>query len=339
MIAARLGVVIVSYNSSDVILDCLETLLSAACEDGTALRVVVVDNASTDGTPKAVADWAAGTDSYELPGDLPFSSAGIRKPLQEDSIRLIESGLNFGFAAGVNIGLAYLAEDPSITRFWVLNPDSVVPKGTPAAFSRHNSEEFSMMSGRVTYYDQPDMIQIDGGKLNRWTGVTGNINLYKSIQECPAPPPEALAFVTGACMVISREHYSLAGAMPEDYFLYYEEVEWALRRGSLPFAVCPEARIYHRGGSAIGSPVPGRPASTFSLYFKHRARMRFVRRNLPLSLPFAWAYTLAKAGQYFFKGWHAEARSVLAGACGTEPPSGVREKLGPEAARLAFARS
>ncbi|MFN6980148.1 MAG: glycosyltransferase family 2 protein, partial [Gemmobacter sp.] len=116
------------------------------------------------------------------------------------------------------------------------------------------------------------------------------------------------------------------------------EGDWAMRRGRLPLAVCPGARVYHRGGSAIGSPVPGRPASPFSLYFKHRGRLRFVRRHLPASLPTAWAYTLAKAAQYALRGWRAEAAAVLAGARGGEPPPGTRERLGPEAAALAFGR-
>ena len=335
---SRLGVVLVAYNSADVILDCLETLFAAAAADGTALSVVVVDNASTDGTLTAIAAWAAGTDEYALPADLPFASGTVQKPVPSTSLQVVETGINGGFAAGVNRGLACLAADPNIDRFWVLNPDSVIPAGTPAAFLSHDPGAFALMGGRVTYYERPDMIQIDGGTLNRWTGVTGNINLYSSIREQAAPTADALAFITGASMVVSREHYEAIGPMREDYFLYYEEVDWALRRGSLPLAICPTARIYHRGGSAIGSPVPGRPASPFSLYFKHRARLRFVRRHMPFSLPFAWIYTLAKAGQYTLKGWHAEARAVIAGASSSKPPSGIRERLGREAALLAFAK-
>lgn len=336
MTVSRLGVVLVAYNSADVILDCLETLLSAARADGTALRVVVVDNASTDGSPAAVAAWAAGEDGHALPQDLPFAAVALPKPVAPGLVTVIETGVNGGFAAGVNRGLAHLAADPEVTRFWVLNPDSVVPPGTPAAFLGHDPGPFALMGGRVTYYEQPDMIQIDGGTLNRWTGVTGNINLFNSIHDHAAPTADALDFITGASMVVSRAHYETVGPMREDYFLYYEEVDWALRRGSLPLAICPMARVYHRGGSAIGSPVPGRPASPFSLYFKHRARLRFVRRHMPLSLPSAWVYTLAKASQYALKGWVPEARAVLAGARGGKPPASIRERLGANASKLAF---
>lgn len=335
MTSAPLGVILVAYNSADVILDCLETLFAAA--EGTPLRVVVVDNASTDNSAAAVADWAAGRVAYAPPADLPFPHVPVPKPLPEGAFTLLSAGVNGGFAAGVNLGLAHLAADPAIDRFWILNPDSVVPPGTPTAFATHDPGPFALMGGRVTYYDQPDMIQIDGGTLNRWTGVTGNLNLGRSIREAPSPEAAALDFITGASMVASRAFYEAAGPMPKDYFLYYEEGDWAMRRGGLPLAVCPQARVYHRAGTSIGSVRPNRPASPFSLYFLHRARMRFVSRYLPRSFITAWAYTLAKVTQYLLKGWRAEAHAVLAGARDALPPPAIRDRLAPDAAKLAFA--
>lgn len=330
-----LGVVIVTYNSADVIRDCLETLLASSQD--VALNVVVVDNASPDETVDVIEAWAAGNDDYTLPIDLPFATTPLPKPVPRapaetgiSSLHLIRSYVNGGFAAGVNIGLEYLAKDPAIDRFWVLNPDCVVPPGTPAAFARHDAGQFSLMGGRVTYYDQPDMIQMDGGTLNRWTGVTGNANLYASIYETSPPRPDEISFISGACMIASREFYETAGPMCEDYFLYYEEVDWALQRGDLPLAVCAAARVYHRAGTSIGSPSPGRIASPFSLYFKYRARMRFVREHLPMSVPFALAYILAKATQYRLKGWRVEARAILDGARGRVPSEEIRLQLPTE---------
>ena len=129
--------------------------------------------------------------------------------------------------------------------------------------------------------------------------------------------------------------------MAEDYFLYYEEVDWALRRltlpgGPLPLAYCPGGIVYHRAGTAIGSPTLGRPASPFSLYFKHRARIRFMRRFRPRNLPAALAYSLAKAGQLAWQGYWTEARTILQASLGLPPPQSVRDRLSPEAATRAF---
>ena len=126
--------------------------------------------------------------------------------------------------------------------------------------------------------------------------------------------------------------------MAEDYFLYYEEVDWALRRGELPLAYCPGGIVYHRAGTAIGSAAPGRSASPFSLYFKHRGRLRFMRRHRARNLPFAYAYSFAKAAQLALKGYLTEARTVILASFDRPPPAEVRARLSPAAAALAFAK-
>jgi len=257
------------------------------------------------------------------------------------TITLIETGLNAGFAAGVNCGLAALAAVPGIDRFWVLNPDSAVPPGTARAFATHPAPPggFALMGGRVIYLDGTDRIQIDGGVINRRTGVTGNLNQYALHSTTPPPDPARLDFITGASMVASRAFYEAAGPMAEDYFLYYEEVDWALRRGNLPLLYCPGGIVYHVGGTAIGSPVAGRAASPFSLYFKYRGRMRFLRRHLPHSRFMGQIHSLAKAAQLLLRGYPGHARTLLAGALDAPPPAEVRNRLSPEAARLAFGDS
>lgn len=341
-----LGVVVVTFNSGEVVLDCLESLLA---DTTVPMSVVVVDNASTDGTDELIRNWASGKAGWTCPPDIPFALSAWPKPValsgagdgpvRLPAITLIEAGVNGGFAAGVNIGLEFLARDPAIGRFWVLNPDSLAAPGAARAFAGFDAGAFSLMGGRITYIDPPGRIQIDGGTIDRRTGVTGNLNLGRDIGNAPVPTAGDMSFISGASMVASRAFYDRVGPLREDYFLYYEEVDWALRRGDLPLAFCPEARVYHRAGTSIGSPTLERIASPFSLYFKHRARLRFVRRFMPASIPTALAYTVAKAGQYALKGHRAEAWATIAGTFGLRPPASVRDRLGPAAASRAFARS
>lgn len=339
MSQACLGVVIVTYNSDDVILDCLQSLLLS---QDVRLKIAVVDNASQDGTPGRIRAWAARQEAHVPGEDIPFPLPELPEPIPFDApvpgtpghvLTLIETGVNGGFAAGVNVGLAALAKDPAIDRFWILNPDSVVPPGTAHAFATAPEPEggFSLMGGRVLYCDGTGRIQIDGGTINRRTGVTGNVNLGQPHAQTPAPDPARMDFITGASMVASRRFYEQAGPMPEDYFLYYEEVDWALQRERLPLAYCAEGIVYHRAGSAIGSPTLGRPASPFSLYFKHRARLRFMRRHFPKAVPQALAYSAAKAAQLLSKGYLREAATILSASLGRKPSAEIRKRLSPEA--------
>lgn len=344
-----LGVVVVTFNSADVIEENLESLMAGLGE--VALDVVVVDNGSTDDTPGLIRAWADGSRPFTAPGDMPFDLPACPKPVQvatdgpcpetaaaHPAITLIETGINGGFAAGVNVGLAHLAAHSTADRFWILNPDGAAAPGAALAFASHDPGPFSLMGGRVIYTHDPDTIQIDGGLVNARTGITGNVHLGESHAASPAPDPAAMQFITGASMVASREFYDAVGPMPEDYFLYYEEVDWAYRRPArLPFAYCPGGVVYHRAGTSIGSPTLERVAAPFSQYFKHRGRLRFVRRHLPGAWVTAMAYTAAKAGQYLLKGHRAEAMALLRGSFDMAPPRAVADRLSPEARRLALA--
>jgi GT2 family glycosyltransferase len=337
----RLGVAICTFNSADEILDCLESLLAST---GVSLSITIADNASTDGTVALIRDWAAGRKPYTPPTDAPFDlvPASRQGPLPRDGsaitglahrILLIETGVNGGFAAGVNAALAALSAEPDLDRFWILNPDSVVPAHTAHAFATHRAPQggFSLMGGRLNYYGEPDRIQIDGGTINRWTGVTSNLNLYALHSQTPPPNPARIDFISGASMVASRQFYEAAGPMAEDYFLYYEEVDWALQRKSLPLLYCANALVYHHAGTSIGSPRVGRIASPFSFFFKHRSRMRFMRRYFQAGVPTALLYSIAKAGQLLLKGLLPEAGALVRGSFMLPPSSETREKLSPEA--------
>ncbi|MEM9581756.1 MAG: glycosyltransferase family 2 protein [Pseudomonadota bacterium] len=299
----RLGVVIVTYNASDVICDCLHTLIAAGQTDD----IVLVDNASTDDTLAVVSTWIGEPQSHTLPDRLPFEISPVQHV--ENAISVIANSANDGFAAGVNIGLRYLLDRPHIDRVWILNPDTLIPPGTPQAFATA-PEGFSLMGGRVLYADPPYLVQTDAGTVNRWTGVTSNLNLGAG-PDAPLANGAQADFISGASMVASRAFIEASGPMPEEYFLYYEEVDWAQRRGPLPLVILPGAQVYHRAGTAIGSPTLTQVASEFSTYYKFRARMMYLRQHHPVSLPIGYLYACAKALQFIKNGHRAQAMAVL----------------------------
>lgn len=238
----HLGVIIVSFNSGDVLPSCLESLLAAT---GVALSIVIVDNASSDDTLGRIEAWAAGEDGGVPPSDsvVPFPKAA--RPIALDGsphasghdVRLIRGPRNLGYAGGVNEGLRALLPLDALDRFWILNPDSVIPDGTARAFAMHPGG-FSLLGGRVLYHDNSNAIQIDGGTIRWLTGTTHNVNQFKNAARSPMPTGEDLDFITGASMVASRAFVEQVGMMEESYFLYYEEVDWALRRGAMPACLC-----------------------------------------------------------------------------------------------------
>lgn len=329
-----IGTVIVTFNAADVIGECLDSLVG---QEGAAPWVVVVDNASTDGTVAALRQWATARACTLAEAD---TAEGAAAHAGRAPVVLLHSGVNRGFAGGVNLGLRVLAAVPWIAHFWVLNPDAFADAGAGAAIlaAARATPGYGIIGGRVCYAEPPQRIQIDGGTVNRWTGVTGNINLGAEAAGAALPQATAVDFVTGANLVVSRRFYDSVGPMREDYFLYYEEADWALRRGSLPIVIAPGFTVYHHAGTAIGSPTLERIASPFSFWFKYRSRMLFLRRFNPAALPVAVAYATVKALQLMAKGAFPQALTLLRAVYGLPAPRSVRERLSPEARRIAFGK-
>lgn len=330
-----IGVVIVSYCSGDVIGACLDSLMTSEFPD---LRVVVCDNASLDNSVEVLQDWAAaaGANLLEHPDD------GGDYPLAEkkSDVTLVRSATNLGFAGGVNLGIKTLYSQQDIDLFWVLNPDCVVAPDCASAYAEaaRAAPEFSLMGGRTLYLEAPNHIQSDGGRVSPWTGICHNMNQGLLPGQATPPETDSLDFISGANVVATRTFIERAGLMVEDYFLYYEEVDWAARRGDLPLRFCQNALVYHHGGTSIGSGSVTRRASGFSNYFNYRNRMRFIRRfNWP-ALPVAYVYSLLKTVKLLLTGALDEASGAFRGLHGLSPGSRIREKLSPDARELAFAR-
>ena len=171
-----IGVVVVTYNASDVVIGCLESLLAS---QGVDLRIVVVDNASSDLTIETIHDWASGGGLWSGNNapfkPVPHGPMGLvsgAPQAGERAIGLISSAENRGFAGGVNLGLQALLTLPEIDNFWILNPDCMA--GSKTALQLENcarqAGSFGVIGGRVYYSSPPQMIQSDGGRVNLWTG-------------------------------------------------------------------------------------------------------------------------------------------------------------------------
>lgn len=339
---SALGVVIVGFNSAPVIAECLESLFAS---EGAELAVVVVDNASSDDTIGVVERWASGAAPFAAAPACPVKIAPVAKPVPVSTeptgpLTLIRSSVNTGFAGGVNIGLRALQARADVSAFWVLNPDSVVASDTARRYAEAaRGRDFGLLSCRTLYYERPAIIQSDGGRVFRWNGVCRGVNGGLPAASTPLPDATALDFLSGANIVVSRPFLDQVGLMPDEYFLYYEEVDWAFRRGRFALELVPEARVYHHGGTSIGSGSHFQRPTPFSNYFNHRNRLRFVKRHLPGAQAGALGYSLAKAAQLGLKGAPDEAWALVAGAMDLNPPAAVASRIKDPAARgLAFGR-
>ncbi len=315
-VAPRLGIVLVNWRRAADTIECLESLLRS---DFPA-RIVVVDNASADGSVETIVDWAGGRGLPPQPSPAlaHLSTPPVRKPIvmrrlsaeeaatavpDDAAVTIIDAGANRGFAGGNNIGIAFLLRDAATDYIWLLNNDTVVePEATQALVARMDATFNVGMCGTVVrYYHRPDTIQaLNGHRFNLWSGTSRGINGGSSIRTPfdPARVARETDFVLGASLAVSRRFVTTIGPMTEDYFLYFEEIDWAYRNdGRFPIAFASGAIVYHKEGGSIGSRGSGGKRSDLSEYYLARSRLGFIRRRTPLMLPWHWGLTLAMIGR------------------------------------------
>lgn len=316
------GVVLVAFNSGPLLQDCVQSVLAS---HGADLRILVVDNGSTDDTLERF-----------LASD-PGASAS-RHSRQPDTIApghvaVWQLEHNYGFAGGVNHGVRAFMAMEDVDYIWILNPDAQAQPQTAAVLEARARElgTFGVLGGRVCYEADSDLIQTDGGRVSRWTGVCSLFNNRQPASTTPLPDKEALDFISGAHMFVSKDFVRQAGEMPEAYFLYYEETDWCLQHGDLTLEMVPGAEVYHVGGATIGSKTTTQSISPLSAYFLARSRMLFMRKFYPLGLPVSFAYTAAKGLKLLASGERPAAIATLRGILGLPPSAELRAKIGPKA--------
>jgi GT2 family glycosyltransferase len=193
----------------------------------------------------------------ELPG-MTVGEGGVIAPLT-----LIISDTNRGFAGGNNLGLRHLLRDGQLKHFWLLNNDTVVaPDAAMGLLSRMMATPRVGMCGTVVrHYWSPDRIQaLNGSSHNIFTGSGRSLGGEQpaTIKYSPQDVADATDFVLGASLAVSRGFLGDVGLMQEDYFLYFEEIDWAVRNrklGSQAYetAFAHGATVFHKAGRSIGS--------------------------------------------------------------------------------------
>ncbi|MFL6143612.1 MAG: glycosyltransferase family 2 protein [Labedaea sp.] len=234
----RIAVVIVTYNSADVLAGCLASLPAGA--NGVRLtEVVVADNASDDDSLR-IAEEAA---------DLP--------------IRTVQLGRNAGYAAGFNAGVEGLAGYDAVL---LMNPDCRLRPGAIAALAEalagSGGSRRGIVAPKLVNQDgslQPTLRRmptvrgalaealLGGGRAGRTRGL-GELVFDEQAHDTPGDP----AWVTGCVLLMSAAALAETGPWDETFLLYSEETDFMFRAADHGWTLWyePAAVVEHIGGEA-----------------------------------------------------------------------------------------
>ena len=251
----KVSIITVDYNNPELTVALLASLrcVSSDC----TVEVIVVDNGSRVNA-----------------GDT------IRAAYPE--VKFIRSERNLGFAGGNNLGIQEATGD----YLFFVNNDAELKEDviSPLVATLRAHPEVGLLCPEIRYFDYPDTVQYLGfTPMNR---ITGRNRCLTSLKQ-NSTGLVYTSFPHGAAMMVPRTVIDRVGMMPELFFLYYEEHDWAemIRRAGYRLAVLPEVVIYHKESMSVSK------INALKMYFMTRNRLLFMRRNYGgASLLLFWLY-------------------------------------------------
>ena len=253
----RVSVIIVNYNGMPFLKNCLSSVLNSDYPKD-KLEVIVIDNASTDGSAEYI--------SENFP-----------------EVKLVRLNKNLGFSGGANVGalnaggdiLAFLNVDVVVDKDWLWEPIRIMTKSRHIAIVGCNILDIS--AKEETSVIKIPFLHILGGMIDIQADIHG---LKKSYM--------FTGTIYGAAFLVKKEIFNRIGGFDWSYFMYSDEVDLCLRAWLLGYNVvyCPHSIVYHYGSGIAGKSIDfsknilhSRVSSPLRAYFGNRNSLANLLKN------------------------------------------------------------
>jgi GT2 family glycosyltransferase len=260
-----LTVVVLAWNGLRLTRETLDSLARCRVPGGWQLRVLLVDNASSDGTPAAIAAEFPWVELLALPENRRFAggnNAGLERALAAgaDAIMLLNNDVQ-AEAGLLEQLLAALADRPDA--------------GAAAPLIHHAAPS--------------DVIWYAGGRCNLALAHTSHRGIrerdrgqYRAVEET--------GYLTGCCLLATAGAWRGVGPLDEGYFIYAEDADWSLRARAAGYALLfvPGARLWHQVSASSGG-----AANAWKIYHRLRASLRLFSLHARGAARVTWPLAFA----------------------------------------------
>ncbi len=242
MIEPKVVVLILSYNGKHLLDESVSSYLE---NNYSNFDVVVIDNGSTDGTKEYIEE------NYK-------------------NVYVLRTDINLKYSGGFNFGLEYAFNNLKAEYALISNNDVKVDKNVIKELVKiaQMDENIGFVTGKVYYYDEPNVLQTVGKKYDpiKWNG--GHIG-NREIDRGQFDEITERYFADDIYMLVSRKLYQKIGGYDTEFAFQCEEYDWQARAKKHGFKIMytPYAKIWHKESATIGK------ASAFKLYYDARNPM------------------------------------------------------------------
>jgi len=261
----RVVAVVVTYNRKESLLRCIEALRH---QEGAETAVLVVDNASDDGTAEAVA---------------PLVAAG--------AVRYHNTGANIGGAGGFNVGMR-LAVEWGYDLLWVMDDDCIPAPDALAALLRADRRlggNYGFLSG-MAYWRDGSLCQMNVQKTTLWRKLEGTPD--------PLTPVVMATFVSA---LIPAQRVREVGLPIREFFIWSDDLEYTRRLSRrYPCYAVGDCRVLHdmRHNNKVNIATDSLDRLARYAYLYRNEVYVYRREGL-----FGWLYLFARVGLHLFRIW------------------------------------
>ncbi|MCX7996726.1 MAG: glycosyltransferase family 2 protein [Patescibacteria group bacterium] len=283
--APDLSVVIVSYNTARITVDCITSLYESLQGRNLHVETVVVDNGSTDGSIEEIK----------------------RLKVLYPEIRLIEAGSNLGFGKANNLGVRHVSSGYLL----LLNSDVIVLENAVEKlyrFYRAHEAEYQFVGGKLFNTDMTP--QSSAGRFFTLPVAFAFLLLFGDRLGITRSSPMRTVqtdWVSGACIMTHTRYYQAVGGFDEGIFMYMEEVDLLYRAAKKGYRTgfFPDASFIHIGSASSNKTYPVLQAFRGLLYFyrKHYGpiSLLLLKRMLQLKSLLGWGIGFLTGNTYLKK--------------------------------------
>jgi N-acetylglucosaminyl-diphospho-decaprenol L-rhamnosyltransferase len=320
----RIPIIIVSYRNPNDVAECLSALsqLTAdpafdvfVCENGGSAAFDTLISSLSEADGPCEQDAAANPPLLPMPRFVEVQYLRLRS--KDARVTIAEARENFGYAGAINAWLRILLTLPTWSGVWVLNPDTKPdPRALAELVAFSAMRRRGMVGSRMVRPGEPETTASYGLQWRRGLASTKALgrNTPSAVEPDLAKLEARLMAPSGVSIYVTRRCLEYIGLMPEQYFLYFEDLDWGRQAiQSCGVGYAHRSIVVHVGGTTIGSASSRSKASEFSVFLDFRNRIQFVRQHYHSWMAWTVLVLVVRSAEYGMVGAFANMTAAFLG--------------------------